>query len=100
MDPAIPYLWYANISYGKKQDSSLAEFKRHNGFEKIEIPRFYVPLAVAGRIALQLGLHHEFVDWIPEPVAAQFRKVRSLWYANRPLAERAPSNYSDAPGGR
>lgn len=79
----ISHLWYANFSYGKKQRDSLADFKRHNGFQKIELPRYYVPLTVAGRIALRLGLHHSTADWVPEPVAATYRKVRSFWYAKK-----------------
>jgi hypothetical protein len=79
----ISYLWYANFSYGNKQRDSLADFKRHNGFQKIEIPRYYVPLTVTGRIGLRLGLHHKTVDWIPEPIAATYRRVRSHWYARR-----------------
>lgn len=79
----IPYLWYANMSYGKKQRDGLADFKRHNGFQKIELPRYYVPLTVAGRLALRLGLHHGMTDWIPEPVAATFRKIRKQWYGRR-----------------
>jgi|SRR5215472_711493 len=79
----IPYLWYANMSYGKKRDDSLADFKKHNGFKKIELPRYYVPLTLVGRMALRLGLHHRMADWIPEPVAAGYRRVRSLWYAKR-----------------
>lgn len=79
----IPYLWYANFSYGKKQRDYLADFKRHNGFQRIEVPRYYVPLTVAGRVALRLGLHHSIADWIPEPVAATYRRIRSLWYAKR-----------------
>lgn len=76
----ISYLWYANMSYGKKQADGLADFKRHNGFQKIELPRYYVPLTVTGRIALRLGLHHGLSDWIPEPVAATYRRVRKRWY--------------------
>ena len=72
----IPFLWYANMTYGKKQDDGLADFKRHNGFQKIELPRYYVPLTVAGRMALRLGLHHGMSDWIPEPVAATYRRIR------------------------
>lgn len=79
----ISYLWYANFSYGTKQRDSLADFKRHNGFQKVDVPRYYVPLTVAGRIALRLGLHHNAADWIPEPVAATYRRVRSFWYARR-----------------
>jgi hypothetical protein len=79
----IPYLWYANMSYGKKQTDSLAEFKRHNGFQKVEVPRYYVPLTATGRVALRFGLQHGFADWIPEPLAATYRRVRSFWYARR-----------------
>lgn len=79
----ISHLWYANFSYGKKQRDSLADFKRHNGFQKVELPRYYIPLTVAGRIALRLGLHHKTADWIPEPVAATYRKLRSFWYARK-----------------
>ena|SRR5208282_439394 len=82
-DRKIPHLWYANFSYGKKQTDSLAEFKRHNGFQKVELPRYYVPLTVAGRVALRLGLHHKANDWIPEPVAATYRRIRSSWYAKK-----------------
>ena len=77
----IPYLWYANFSYGKKQVDSLADFKRHNGFQKVNVPRYYVPLTVAGKLALRLGLHHGVSDRIPEPVARTYRRIRSLWYA-------------------
>ena len=82
-DRGIPYLWYANFSYGRKQIDSLAEFKKHNGFEKIEVPRYYVPLTIVGRVALRLGLHHKAIDWVPESVTTAFRKARSAWYGRR-----------------
>lgn len=82
-DRGIPYLWYANLSYGKKQRDSLAEFKLQNGFQKVEVPRYYVPITLLGRVALRLGLHHEIIDQIPEPVAATYRKIRSFWYTKR-----------------
>lgn len=77
----IPYLWYANLSYGKKQRDSLAEFKLQNGFRKVEVPRYYVAFTIRGRMALRLGLHHEILDQVPEPVAATYRRIRSLWCA-------------------
>lgn len=80
---AISYLWYANMSYGKKQRDTLADFKRHNGFSKVDLPRYYVPLTVAGRVALRLGLHHGVSNWFPEPVTDVYRRARRLWYAKR-----------------
>lgn len=79
----IAYLWYANFSYVKKHTDGLAEFKRHNGFEKILVPRYYVPLTTVGRIAFRSGLHRGIAYWTPEPVAAAYRRIRSLWYATR-----------------
>lgn len=79
----IPYLWYANMSYGKKQDDGLADFKRRNGFEKIVLPRYFVPLTIAGSTAMRLGLHHGLNKWIPEPIAATYRKIRKQWYSGK-----------------
>lgn len=79
----IPYLVYAKFSYGSKQRDSLAEFKEHNGFQRIELPRYYVPLTPLGRIALRLGLHHKLADRLPEPVLGQIRKIRSLLVSKR-----------------
>ena len=84
----IPYLWYAKFSYGKKQQDSLADFKHHNGFQRIELPRYYVPLTFAGRAALRLGLHHRLADHIPELVLAQVRTIRNLWYTRSFLGTR------------
>jgi hypothetical protein len=77
----IRHLVYANFAYGNKQRDSLAEFKQHNGFLKIDLPRYYVPLSIAGNVALRFGLHRRFVDHIPEPLAARLRKLRSTWNA-------------------
>jgi hypothetical protein len=82
-DRGIKHLLYANFSYGKKQPDSLADFKRHNGFQKIELPRYFVPLTVRGRVALKVGLHHKSKDWIPEPIAKTFRELRSRWCATK-----------------
>jgi hypothetical protein len=82
-DRGIPHLWYANFSYGKKQRDNLADFKRHNGFQKVDVPRYYVPLTVAGKAALKLGLHRSCAVWVPESVAAMYRKARTSWYTRR-----------------
>jgi hypothetical protein len=79
----IPHLWYANFSYGNKQRDNLADFKRHNGFQKVSVPRYYIPLTVAGRAALQLGLHRNYSLWIPESLAVVYRKARTSWYMRR-----------------
>lgn len=83
-DRGIPYLMYQSFVYGNKEGDSLANFKEINGFERVDLPRYYVPLTLLGRLALRMGLHHKLMDQLPKPVAAKLRKFRSAWY-NRKL---------------
>ncbi|MGD0778719.1 MAG: hypothetical protein ABSC05_38560 [Candidatus Solibacter sp.] len=76
----IPYLVYSNFSYGKKQRDGLSDFKERNGFQQIDLPRYYVPLTRTGWAAFRLGLHRRFVDHLPEPVAAKLRALRKAFY--------------------
>ena len=79
----ISYLVYSNFAYGKRQRDSVTDFKERNGFQRIDLPRYYVPLSSIGRIALRLRLHRRFVDRFPEPVVAKIRELRSAWYNRR-----------------
>ena len=85
----ISYLVYSNFSYGKKLRDSLSDFKERNGFQRIEVPRYYVPLTPLGRAAFRLGLHHRFVDHLPESLAERLRELRETWYnrTSQPLTE-------------
>jgi hypothetical protein len=76
----IPYLVYSNFAYGTKQTSSLSDFKERNGFGRVDLPRYYVPLTPIGRAVLRLGLHRKLADRIPAPVAAKLRDLRKSWY--------------------
>jgi hypothetical protein len=82
-DRHIPHLVYSKFSYGKKEQSSLSDFKERNGFKKVDIPRYYVPLTRWGSLAMSMGLHHRFVDRIPESMAAKLREMRTSWYARK-----------------
>jgi hypothetical protein len=79
----IPYIVYSRFAYGKKQRDSLSEFKESNGFTRIDLPRYYVPLTLIGHFAIRVGLHHSFLEHVPEPVIAKLRQVRNNWYARR-----------------
>jgi hypothetical protein len=74
----IPYLVYSNWSQG-----SLGHFKRQNGFHKVDLPRYYVPLTWWGALVLKLRLHHGIAGIIPEPVKNVLLKVRAEWYARQ-----------------
>jgi hypothetical protein len=86
-DRQIPYLVYSKFSYGNKQNDSLSDFKRSNGFKQIDLPRYYVPFTATGRIALRLRLHHGWIDWLPEPLIAKARELRNSWYKLRAATE-------------
>jgi hypothetical protein len=76
----IPYLVYSNFAYRKRLRDSLSDFKESNGFERINLPRYYVPLTRLGSAALRLDLHHSLSDRLPAPVANKLRDLRNGWY--------------------
>ena len=75
-DRKIAYLLYQNFAYGKRKGDSLSRFKETNGFQRIDLPRYYVPVTPIGWAALRLGLHREFIDY----VANKLREIRRVWY--------------------
>jgi hypothetical protein len=79
----IRYLVYSNFSYGKKERSTLSDFKENNAFQKIDVPRYFVPLTLVGQAAIGMGLHQGFVQFIPEPVMERLREFRKSWYSRK-----------------
>jgi len=82
-DRGVTRLVYANFAYGKKSRSSLSDFKERNGFQRVDVPRYYVPLTPWGAVAFRLGLHRRLAEQMPESVAAKLRELRSRWYQRR-----------------
>lgn len=82
-DRGIPYLVYSNFAYGNKQSDSLSDFKERNGFQRINIPRYYVPLTPLGWIAFRLGFHRRLTDILPESLLARLREARQAWYSRK-----------------
>jgi hypothetical protein len=76
----IRYLVYSNFAYGNKQRDSITDFKERNAFQRIDVPRYYVPLTSLGAVALRLGLHHKLVDRFPQGAVAKIRAIRNSWY--------------------
>jgi hypothetical protein len=82
-DRNIPNLVYSNFAYGKKETSTLSDFKERNGFQRVDLPRYYVPLTLIGRIVYRLGLHRSFIDYLPKKVLVMARELRNSWYNRR-----------------
>jgi hypothetical protein len=79
----IQYLVYQNFSYGKKEGDGLSHFKEVNGFRRVDLPRYFVPLTWIGWIAFRLGLHKRFVDHLPASIASRMRDLRKAWYTRK-----------------
>ena len=80
----IPYLVYAKFSaHGMKQRDTLIDFKHYNGFLKIDIPRYYVPLTTRGEIGLKLKLHRDIVQLLPENMVIFLKDMRRKWYGKK-----------------
>jgi hypothetical protein len=79
----IPNLVYQNFSYGRKQKDSLSDFKENNGFARVDVPRYYVPLTRTGSLALRMGLHKTLADLLPESAITKFRDFRNAWYKRK-----------------
>jgi hypothetical protein len=82
-DRRIPHLVYSKFAYGKKAQSSLSDFKERNGFKRVDMPRYYVPLTRWGALAFSMSLHHRLTDRLPESFVARLRELRSSWYQRK-----------------
>jgi hypothetical protein len=76
-------LLYERFVYGNKTDSTLTRFKRENGFIRMDIPRYFVPLTPKGRVALKLGLHRDLKDLVPQGLRSRLHEIRDRWYTSR-----------------
>ena len=85
----IQFLVYSRFAYGKKQNDSLSDFKERNGFNRVDVPRYHVPLTRLGWLALRSGLHHRLAEHIPASLAAKLRDIRAAWHTRtaRPAVE-------------
>ena len=77
--PNLCYLFWGN--------DSLTEFKRRCGFERMSVPRYYVPLTVKGRLALATGVHHGMSSLVPARLKARLKALRQAWYERTLLSD-------------
>jgi hypothetical protein len=68
------------LEYGTWRRGGLDDFKRHNGFERIDVPRYYIPLTLKGRVALKLHLHYGIAGILPESLIRSLIDLRRKWY--------------------
>jgi hypothetical protein len=71
------YLTYGKFAYDGRQSTSIALFKRRNGFEEIRFPRYYIPLTTLGILATCTGLHLGVKRFIPDRAYSGLRALRA-----------------------
>jgi hypothetical protein len=77
---SISHLVYGKYVYGKKQNSPVTEFKRRNGFERLNFPRYYVPLTRKGSFAIRYRLYRGIREVVPETIINLFLTTRAAIY--------------------
>ena len=82
-EKGIPYLAYALWL-----EDGLGGFKRSNGFERFDLPRYFVPLTPKGKLALKLGFHRGWKGAVPKNLRQPLKDLRKRWYDFR----RRPGN--------
>ena len=69
-----------HLAYAYWLDDGLGEFKRSNGFQKFDLPRYFVPITRKGELALNLGLHRGWKAALPNPIKSPLKKLRKFWH--------------------
>jgi hypothetical protein len=68
----LPYFAYYGWGYG-----ALVDFKGHDRFAEVRLPRCHVPLTARGRIALRFGVHRGWKEEVLSPTRDRLRRLRS-----------------------
>jgi Acetyltransferase (GNAT) domain len=74
-EKGVPYLAYASWL-----DDGLGDFKRSNGFQRFDLPRYFVPLTQRGKLALSVRLHRGWKGAVPRRVRNRLKSLRPHWY--------------------
>lgn len=67
-------------------------FKVASAFERHDVPRYYVPLNLRGRLFIKAGLHRAFKDRLPEEWLIKAAELRDRWTQWRLRAPSAPTS--------
>jgi hypothetical protein len=87
----VEHLLYESFVYGNKTQSSLTDFKRSNGFVRVDVPRYYVPLTWKGAAALRLGLHRDQKDRLPAWLRTRWPELRASMYRRMHRSQPVPA---------
>lgn len=69
------------IIYGPWDGQSLIDFKKHHAFQKVDVPRYFVPLNLKGKLMLFLKLHRKLSNLLPPAVTWFLINIRNRYNA-------------------
>lgn len=75
----VPYLFYG--PYWKR--GSMADWLRRHGFERLQVPRYYIPITIKGAFILKARLHRSIKEMIPEKIIIELMNLRTNWYKRK-----------------
>ncbi len=67
------------LHYGVLSRRGLGAFKKHHAFKKFDVPRYFIPLNIKGKLILKLGLHQKLSKHIPENWVDYLAGLRTRW---------------------
>ena len=71
------------IMYGRMGNHpSLDKFKQSNDFKELSLTRYFIPLTKKGQAAIELGLHNEIKDVLPQRIKYSLIPVYN-WISRR-----------------
>lgn len=72
-----------HITYFMWRRGGHGDFQESNGFERIPVPEYFVPLTFKGAIALRFGFHRGVRGLIPEKLMTWLLALRGKWYSRK-----------------
>jgi hypothetical protein len=76
----VSFLTYGTYTSGRREKSGLSDFKTSNGFHKVDVPRYFLPLTRKGMFFLKLGLHRGIASLIPGNLWSLATNIREKMY--------------------
>lgn len=74
----IPFL-----TYGYWKSGGAGDFQRRNGFQKYDVPRYFIPLSLTGRQAIHWNLHRGLSAALPPGLKSRLIALRTKWYSRK-----------------
>jgi glycosyltransferase involved in cell wall biosynthesis len=78
----MTHLIYGRYFYDNSGKTSLSDFKRRNGFERIQFPRYFIALTRKGEAAIALRLHLGLRHLVPGRMSRLLLEARARFYGH------------------